>query len=289
MTSPSNNDPSTAPPQLDADAMAWFNGGAPVPDDFVDQALATDEPEEKLARNAVIVLVMLFAAFLAYQYVGELAYSFSETEAVDLNVGSDDEMLVNLDVLAAVTSNRHVSVVGIRERRSFGEERTFHKLVGSQIYVEEVVEDDRPRILRNMPMPVERGEQSFRPSYENNGRLIAFKDLPKRYEGLIAFYSNNYRTWFCGYEPSTELADWYQRLENQTRFDLQQANGTTPSAEEVAAALDGATTCQNASLMLDGRDPASYRQFWAIYAALAFVFFGGAWMLSRNLLGRSKE
>lgn len=275
------------PPTNEHDAQAWFDEGAPVPDSYVDpQLVSMDEPEDRVGFAAVLVLVAAFAAFVGAQYTSELAYVFTSGDPIALNEGSPDEYMIAPaffeDEQLVVPSNRLVDVVGILERRSRSDDRIFHKLVGSHIYVEREFVDDRPRVLQGTPIREEPGADSYRATYEGVGRLIAFEDLPKRYERFIAFYSDSYQVAFCGFEPSADLELHFRRITSEAEFALREELGRTPSREEVAERLSGATACQNGYLLIAGRDPASYRIFLGIYLVIGVILVGALTLLIRR-------
>ena len=275
------------PPTPEHDAQAWFDEGAPVPDSYVDpQLVSMDEPEDRVGLAAVLVLVAAFAAFVGAQYTSELAYVFTSGVPIALNEGSPDEYMVAPtffdDTQLVVPSNRLVSVVGILERRSRSDDRIFHKLVGSHIYVEREFVDDRPRVLQGTPIREEPGADSYRATYEGIGRVIAFENLPKRYERFIEFYSDSYQVAFCWFEPSADLALHFRRITSEAEFALRDELGRTPSREEVAERLNGATSCQNGYLLIAERDPSSYRIFLAIYAVIGAILIGAVTLLWRR-------
>lgn len=297
MTDENNDIPKDESPapsgRLDDDALAWFGDGAPIADDFVDESLVELGETDRVGQLAVLVLVAAFAAFLATQYTAELRYAFTPSEPEDLNEGADDALKLGPAYFAesgelTLPTNRFVRVDGIRERRSVSDDRVFHKLVGAQLYVEEERVDERPRILQGQPMPVERGTESVRPVYEGGGRVVAFRDLPQRYERLIEFYSDAYQTWFCDFERSDELFAFHQRLESEARFAFRTNNGRDATPDELAAALRGRTSCHEAYLLQDAKTPETHRVFIGIYAALALILLGSLGLLVRSFLPREE-
>lgn len=275
------------PDAHDPTAQQWFDGGAPVPEDYVDPELVElGEAEDRIGFTGVLLLVVAFALFVGAQYTSELAYFFTPGDAIDLNEGSDDELMLGpgfvVDGQLAVPSNRFVSVVGVLERRSASEEHTFHKLVGNHVYVEQEIIDDRPRILQGTPLPEEPGADSYRGTYEGTGRIIAFEDLPRRYARFVEFYSDSYQVAFCGYEPSPELAQYFRRLRVDAEFRLTESLERTPTDEELADELGGATDCQQGYLLIAHRDPRSYGIFVLIYLVIVSITGGAGWLLARR-------
>lgn len=280
-------DKETNPETVDPKAQAWFDAGAPVPDDYVDPELVElGDSEDRIGFTGVLLLVVAFALFVGAQYTSELAYVFTSGDPIDLNAGAEDELMVGPSFLddgqLAIPSNRYVQTVGVLERRSASEERTFHKLVGNHIYVEQEIIDDRPRILQGTPLPEEPGADSYRGTFEGTGRLIAFQDLPRRYERFVDFYSDSYQVAFCGYEPSAELALYFRRLRVDAEYRLTESLGRAPTDAEIEEELGGVTTCQQGYLLVAHRDPRSYAIFVLIYAVIVLITGGAAFLLYRR-------
>lgn len=266
---------------------AWFAQGAPVPDDFVDPELAAVDSGAEWGQRAVLVMVAAFAVFLAVQYVAELRYWMSDRTPMELNEGADESLwigprYVGEDGRLQIPSNRFAHVEGIPQRKSISADREYFNLIGSSLYVERVVEDDRPRILRGQPMSVPRGQESIRPLYDGAGRVVAFEDLPRRYQGLIQFYSDSYQVEFCGFEPSAELRSHQVRLERQAELALTESLGRAPTEEEVLERAGASVRCQHGYLLLDGQSPQSFNYVPLMYAVFVVSVLGSAFFLLRS-------
>lgn len=293
MTDDTPTEPTEGDSAFESRDLSWFDGGAPVPDDFVDDELVNMDSADAWGQPMVLALLATFALILAFQYTSDLRFFFTSRTAVDLNAGTDDEYTIADSWSASgdlvLPSNRYVAVSGISERKSVARDRLFYKLVGAQIYVERVVIDERPRILRGQPIPVERGQESIRPLHDEPGRLIAFSDLPKRYSRLIQFYSDNYRVHFCGFEPSDLLAQYQYRIRQEASRDLELELGRTPTDEEISARAGPGATCQSGYLLLSGDSPADYWFFPLLYLAFGLIMFGSAFFAARRLRSGSED
>jgi hypothetical protein len=267
----------------------WFDQGAPVPNDYVDDELMELDAGADIGQLGIILLISAFALFLAAQYTLEATYFFSEKDPIALNEGSEDEFLVGAQFfdeqgLLQLPSNRYVEVTGIPNRRSVSGDREFYALVGSELYVEaRVPEDDRPRILQNTPREIERGQESTRTIHEGVGRAVAFEDLPKRYERFIQFYSESYRTHFCGYEPSEDLRSYQFRIRREAETNLTDELGRAPTEMEIQDRAGPAAACQNAYLILADQKPTEFWLYPLAYLAFAAVLGFSGWFLFRRL------
>ena len=280
--------------QLSETDHAWFEAGAPVPDDFVDRDLVELDAGADFGQLGIIVLITAFAIFLAGQYTLEAGYFFSDRDAISLNGASEDEFLVGGEFVdeeggLVIPSNRFVDVTGIPNRRSVSGDREFYSLVGSELYVERRVEDDRPRILQNTPREIERGMESARTIYEGVGRVVAFQDLPRRYERFVEFYSESYRIDFCGYEPSEELRTYQVRIRRQAELDLIDELGRAPTEMEIREHAGPAAACQNAYLILADQDPRDFWLYPLAYVAFSLVIVVSSLLLFRRFKGGSEE
>ena len=286
-------EPSGESPRGRVDEDMWFVSGAPVPEDYVDPALAgEDDGGGVWGQQAVLLLVAAFAVFLSVQYIDDLRYAFSPAEPVDLNAGADESTRLAPEWFDAegqlvLPSKRYVTVSGVPQRRSLSADREYFNLIGSPLYVEVEVNDTRPRILRDQAMPVERGMEDVRPLYEGGGRVIAFTDLPQRYEGLVRFYSDAYRVEFCGFEPSQTLRTFQDRLRREAEVALMDALGRAPTEAEIAARAGATVRCQRGYLLLDGQRPADFRYLAAVYAAFVLIIAGAGAHLLRTRRGRA--
>jgi len=276
--------------QINETDHAWFEAGAPVPDDFVDQDLVELDAGADIGQLGIIILITAFAVFLAGQYTLEASYVFSDKEPIALNDGSEDEFLVgpgffDEDGGLVIPSNRHVEVTGIPNRRSVSGDREFYGLVGSELYVERRVEDDRPRILQNTPREIERGVESARTIHEGSGRVVAFQDLPRRYERFVQFYSESYRIDFCGYEPSADLLSYQVRIRREAELALTDELGRPPTEMEIREHAGPAAACQNAYLIIADEDPKEFWLYPLAYIAFALVIGFSTVLLFRRFRG----
>lgn len=259
--------------------------GTPVPEDWVDPELEKLKPRNPIfAQPIVLIVVTLLAGWLATQYVTELQYFLSPSEALDL--GRAEEIRLDDDLMQdgrlVLPSNRFVHIEGLIEGRSGAREKTFYKLIGAHIFVEAENVDDRPRILRNVPEMPDRATQSLQDLHDGSGRLLAFEDLPSRYHTVVTYYSNFSRTWFCGFDPSPELQAYHNNLRGRVELEFMDENGRRPTDEELAERVGDRTDCQNAYLLLADTAPKSYWYYPALYLALLSIVVGGVFFLVKT-------
>lgn len=260
--------------------------GAPRPDDWVDPELEDLAPGVSLGRPALLLLVAVFSVFLGAQYTGELRYFFTPNEPVDL--GHAEELRQQgawHDDTGALTlpSNRYVDIDGMIEARSGSAERIFYKLVGADVLVQTLDVDDRPRILRDEPIPVVRGTESLHPMHDEAGRLLALEDLPARYEAVVRWYSDGQRVHYCGYEPSPELTAYLNNRRGRVELALTDALGRRPTDDEISASLGDDGRCRRGYLLMAGQSPRDAWYYPVIYLVLTVIFLVSVGLLVRSM------
>ena len=263
--------------------------GEPVPDNYVDPALLTLGKGNSFGQLLLLLLVCLFSALMLSQYIDDVKYTLSDSTAIALGM---TDALQNSEFFdeghLLVESNRYVTVEGAESQVSFANETRFFKLLGAQVYVEERVEREGTRLV-NALTDAPRGEESFQAYYEGGGRLIAFRDLSSRYKSLIEFYSTNYGIYFCGYDISPELERYLHNREGRVRLHLSDELGRTPTEAEFQEAMGGATSCQEAYLVLSDVTPKNQRFMLGIFGLLAVIVMGTAFRLFRLLWNFSRK
>lgn len=278
--------------QLSPADVAWFDAGAPVPDDFIDPELsAGDDGGAGLGQGIILLLVAAFALLLAVQYTLELRYFFTPRTPIALNEGADEDIFIGPEWEdesgnLAIPSNRYAEVSAIPQRRSLSGDREFFALVGTELYVERRIEDDRPRVLQGTPRPVERGQESARAAYEGAGRVVSFRDLPRRYSRFIRYYSDSYRVHFCGFEPSEELRSYQFRMRRQAEDELLERLGRAPTEAEIRERTGAAGYCQEGYLLIDGEAPSDFWFYPLFYLAFLAIIAGAVFFVARKLRGR---
>jgi hypothetical protein len=258
---------------------------------FVDPELERMGRPPEFLQPLLLLVVAAFACFLGYEYVDELAYSFSDSDPITL--GAAEELPQNVawmqDGQLMLPSNRYVSVDGAAERRSASDRYVYYKLLGSQIYVQTEPETMGREVNGEWDFRPERGREDYREIRAGGGRLVAFEDLPKRYEGILQYYSEGYQLEFCGFEPSPTLRNHLVTLRLRTTEQLREELGREPTDDEINDRLGRAAECQRAYLLFAGVEPADYRYFIGLFALLGFItggcfFFVWRWV-RRSLLG----
>jgi hypothetical protein len=244
-----------------------------TPDD-VDPELEQLGHQRNGLQPVVLLLVMLFTLYLARSTWDDLQYSSTPNQPILLGEASDlDESEHVQDGRLVLPSNRHVSVSGAPSERSVAGQRAFVRLVGSQIYLERVEIDTRPRVLQGMPMAPNHNTE-VRDYFNGSGRLIAFQDLPDTYGPFIDYYSLNYGREFCGFEPAPQvrviLAADRARAEQRLADHL----GRVPTEAERRTVLGNRFECQNAYLLVENHAPLNFTYLKFVYAAFALILIG---------------
>ncbi len=263
--------------------------GAPIPDDYVDPALSELGKSGSLGQIVLLLLVSVFALLMLRQYIDEFLYVFSESEPIA--IGMADELAQSdlyVDGQLALPSNRYVTVEGAEEHASTSDDTRFFKLIGAPVYVEESVAESGTRLVAG-PHGVPRGEESLQPYYDGGGRLIAFSELPSRYTSLIEFYSENYGVFFCGYELSPDLERYLHNREGRVHLALLDELGREPTEAELEEELGGATSCQEAYLVIADATPTNQRFFVVIFGILALIVVASGVRIARIASRLSKK
>lgn len=249
-----------------------------APDD-VDPELEQLGNQRNGLQPVVLLLVMLFTVYLARTTWDDLQYSSTPNQPILLGEASDlDESEFMEGGRLVLPSNRHVSVSGAPSERSVAGQRAFVRLVGSQIYMERVEIDTRPRVLQGMPIAPNHNTE-IREYFNGTGRLIAFQDLPDTYGPFIDYYSLNYGREFCGFEPAPQvqviLASDRARAEQRLTDHL----GRVPTEEERRTALGNRFECQNAYLLVENQAPLNFTYLKVVYAAFVLILIGCSYFM----------
>jgi hypothetical protein len=249
-----------------------------APDD-VDPELEQLGNQRNGLQPVVLLLVMLFTVYLARTTWDDLQYSSTPNQPILLGEASDlDQSEFMEGGRLVLPSNRHVSVSGAPSERSVAGQRAFVRLVGSQIYMERVEIDTRPRVLQGMPIAPNHNTE-IREYFNGTGRLIAFQDLPDTYGPFIDYYSLNYGREFCGFEPAPQvqviLASDRARAEQRLTDHL----GRVPTEEERRTALGNRFECQNAYLLVENQAPLNFTYLKVVYAAFVLILIGCSYFM----------
>lgn len=262
----------------------FLDGSAPVPDGWVDPDLADGDPDTGLrspAASLVLVALAGLALFFAWQSFDIFRYAMSERAPIELGLAEElrETSAHYSGHRLVLSSNRHAQIEGVTERRTAAGERVFRKLIGAHIYIETRDIDDRPVVLRDQPRRRERGTESLADYYGGSGRLVAFSDLPRRYESIVRYYSTNFRVEFCGYPPAIELQQWQNNQRSRIELSLLDSLGRDPTPAELDAALGDSLRCHEGYLLFDGVTPANQWYWLVIYLLLLGIVGGALWFL----------
>ncbi len=263
-----------------ADANAAFE------DQFFGHALNPDGVDPELARLAggpswvtpgLLTMVLLFTVYLGWSSFDDLRYALSPSEPID--VGRVEEWGTFTE-RPELISGRFTSLEGITHRRSVSGDRVFVKLIGDHVYVERIEIDDRPRLLRGTPRTPS-VETEVRTTHTEPGRLLAFEDLPARYEPFVQYYSNGYGVEFCGFVPNDNVRIQLSSERQRAELRLAEQLGHRPNDDEFRAEFGDEFDCQQGWLLLSGQSPKSMRWLIGLYVVFVGIIAGCLWFLYR--------
>lgn len=292
--------PTEAPPETDGGGGApvspsedpivfppGWEPGAPVPEQWVDEDLAGATSlgrQVDFSRPLLVFLVSAFALWLASQYTLELRYAFSSTEAIELGRAEElrldpafhDGLQLNLP------SNRYVQLEAVLERRAVADRNHFFKVVGAPIILQQRDERaDDARLFRDLPRTPDRNADSFQPTSTTTGRLVAFTDLPPRYQSIARYYSEALAVHYCGVEPSLELQRFLENRRETVRLRMQRELDREPTLEELDARLGRHARCQHAFMFFSDAAPRDFWYFPVLYLIFALMLGGALVVLVR--------
>jgi hypothetical protein len=273
-------------PESQTSAPAPTDAASSFEHEFFASARTTDGVDPELERlgsgpswftPALLLLVMAFTAYLGWGSRAEFVYALRQGPALDLGMVEEWRTLPQPPTL---TTQSFVRLEGITHRRSVSGDRVFFKLIGEHVYVEKTEVDDRPRVLRGMPQTPD-VDTEVRPAFTEPGRLIAFSDLPARYEPFIEYYANGYGVHFCGFEPSDAVRIQLSSQRQRAELELADELGRRPSEQEVLDRFGERFACQDAWLVIAGQTPVSLRWMIGVYAVFLGIIAGCLWFVVR--------
>jgi hypothetical protein len=248
--------------------------------DGVDPELEGLGGDPSWGQPLMILLVAAFSVFLAWASWDDLRYSLSESTPLDIgpveSLHSAEGWWV--DGALSLPSQRAVQLEGIPQRRSISGDRAFYKFVGAQVYMERHEPDERHRLLRGQPRRAD-GRTEVRELHVRPGRLVAFEDLPARYQAFMAYYAGNYMVPFCGYTPDAAFESLWLAQRDRAVVELADRLGRQPSPEEIAADPVASGQCVRAWLLISDELPGSFRWLQVLYGMLVLVWGGCVWLL----------
>lgn len=226
---------------------------------------------------ALLLLVMSFTIYLGWGSRAEFLYALKQGPAIELGMVEEWR---TLDPPPTLESQSFVQLEGITHRRSVSGDRVFFKLIGEHVYVERTEVDDRPRVLRGMPQTPD-VDTEVRPAFTEPGRLIAFEDLPSRYQPFVEYYSTGYGVHFCGFDPSDTVSIQLSSQRQRAELELADELGRRPSEAEFADRFGDRFGCQPGWLVIAEQTPSSLRWMIAVYAVFLGIIVGCLWFVVR--------
>ena len=249
----------------DNDALLHFEDG-------IDPELEALPAQINWFRPILMIIVIIFAGWVATKFQSELTYFFSSSEPVAIDDVTEQADAIN-DI--DLPNNRYVSIRGFPTRSSLSCDPpiSYFKLVGGQFYIERDIEVEMTpmacRTKRRERNPKVKALEHF----QGSGRLISFDKLNKRYRGFMAFYENNYNDRFCAIMTDAKKKARLDFMTEINREKFKAERERYPSEAELKALMDSEPLCHKAYLIQADDDPMS---FWPYFAVTLFL---GALML----------
>lgn len=269
----------------------WLReGGAPLPDDWVDEELAGGKPLFSMSLILMLTLLLTSVGMTSVLW-DDLTYVLSSSTPIELGELTEwgERQEANDPVLADLPDNRLVSIAGIGHRRAEVESSSsssdkpvtaYYKAIGAPMLIERS-EAPRPDLHTRQR---ERAED-YRPYLEGEGRLRRLEHLPRRYRSLSIYYSRELRTVFCGAPTDPAVIDYIERQRTDARRVLRSELGREPTEDELQTLGMAPPECVYGSLVVLGSTPATMRSralLWVLLVTLT------ALMLVRQLVLRSR-
>jgi hypothetical protein len=249
--------------------------GRPVPDDYVDPEFADIESAPGLLQPILILLVLGFASFLAWQYRGELVYALSSDEPIALGDTSDD---IGGDAFDGqpLPSNRYVSLQGIGVQRAVSGSREYQRLLGTHIYVqlEEPTGGDEQITFGEASQA-----RGARKVIGGEGRLVPAAMLPRQLKAVFDYYSRQYGVRFCSLETPPEIVRYRESEKEAAILAFRDEHGRDPTQEELRERIG--PECVDGHLFQLNRSPDDFRIYFGLYGAFAIVVIVSIMLLVR--------
>lgn len=242
-----------------------------------------DESSPSVLRPFLMIGVIATAIWIVSDWTEDVAYFFSSSEAIELgditefaSKTSDDA-----DWKPELPHNRLVSMSGIPTQRSQSARYMYSRMVGAWIFVE--VETELPDNITDELQDDPKGDID-RTYFRGQGRLVAFSEMPERYNGLRDYYRKRYGIEFCETLRPEDIASinkrrrdvimvqWkaeYDEASPEERAEKQLTEG--PTDAQVREVLDNNPVCVDAYLVQADVVPRDH--IWFVVASALFGLF----------------
>lgn len=218
----------------------------------------------------LLLLVSIVAAYLAVQYFGDAKYAVSKGTYAELGDvefwQSSNSRIVNGELV--LPTNRYVRLEGVAQRRAAIGSLGYTKLVGVPVFAEvpkDLLSDpDRRTTVGDYYAP-----GGDRHAVSQPGRLVAFEDLPRRYNGIARYLAKSFELNLCGVEQDPGLMRAFRAERDRSILELNERLGRVASSAEVLKELG--PECQKAWLFQEGRSPSEHRGYLFVFLFLAIV------------------
>jgi len=260
---------------------------ADIDEELLDLA---DESSPSVLRPFLMIGVIATALWIVSDWTEDVAYFFSPSEPVALGDITEFASKTSDDPnwKPTLPHNRLVSLSGIPTQRSQSARYLYSRMVGGWIFVEE--ETERPDNITDEMNDAPKGDID-RTFFQGQGRLVAFSEMPERYNGLRDYYRKRYGIEFCETLRPEDIqaidkrrrdvitVQWkaeYDAASPAERSEKKLSEG--PTDAQVREILDNNPVCVDAYLVQANVVPRDH--IWYVVATALF----GAFMLF-NLFG----
>jgi hypothetical protein len=243
-----------------------------------------EEVTPSVLRPLLMIGVIATAVWIVSDWREEVEYFFSSSEPVALGEVTDFASREASDPnwTPEIPHNRYVSLGGIPTQRSQATRYTYSRLVGGWVFVEEPREGADGSITAEM-MDEPQGDID-RTIFKGEGRAIAFKQMPQRYNGLRDYYRSRYGIEFCETLRPEDVREIERRrrdvLISQWKAEFEAATpqervekqlSPQPTEAQIKEILDNNPACVDAYLVQVGVKPSDRVGY--LVASLLFVGF----------------
>jgi len=247
--------------------------------------LADRQGSDSVLRPILMLMVLVLGAFILSDWQEELAYYFSPSEPIELGNVTDfpSQAADDPSWSPQIPHNRYVELSGIPAKRSISKRYKYFKLIGGEIYIEDLRDDaddsELERIKRGAPKA-----EIDRSYYSGKGRAMSFAAMPKRYTTLREYYTRHYGVMFCvdldeKLRPQIEMKRrdtirqmWRKQWEEASEAERAAEKLTEqPTDAEIEEIMENNPVCVDAWLIQGGQEPSDH--LWYVILAGLFGLF----------------
>lgn len=242
-----------------------------------------DENTPSILRPILMIGVIITAFWIVGDWREQVSFFFSSNEPIVIGDVTDFATKAeDPNWRPDLPHNRVVSLSGIPTQRSQSARYMYWRLVGGWVFVE--AKRDIPEGSITAEMEDAPAGDVDRTYYEGKGRMIAFREMPQRYNGLREYYRSRYNIEFC----ETLRPEDVRSIENKRRdvivsqwkieYDeatpeerIEKKLSERPTDAQIKEILDNNPVCVDAYLVQDGVMPSD--MIWYLVATILFGCF----------------